>query len=329
MAKTKLQNLKLGIFVVFGTVMLIIAAYLIGNKQNMFGKTIPITAIFKDASGIQTGNNVRFSGINVGTVKKLEMINDTAIRIHMIIEEKMQAHIKKNAVANIGSDGLVGSMLVNIFPGEGTADKIAPGDELRSLSKVATQDMLNTLSLTNENAALLTEDLLKVTRSLTQGKGTFGRLLNDTLMAGDLHQAITNLKHTSGQANVMIAEMNQLVKQVDFEKSTAGVLLKDSISGERMRNIIAHLENSSQEIQKMSINLNSVIGDIKQGKGAINYLVSDTTLVNQLESTMSDVTEGVKNFNEVTEALKHNFLTRRYFRKLEREKRKEAKKTEE
>ncbi|MDX1364396.1 MAG: MlaD family protein [Arenibacter latericius] len=328
MAKTKLENLKLGIFVVFGTVLLVVAAYLIGNKQNMFGKTIPISAIFKNANGVQTGNNVRFSGINVGTVKRIEMINDTVIRIHMIIEEKMQNHIKKDAVATIGSDGLVGSMLINIVPGEGTATHIGPGDELQSLSKVATQDMLNTLSLTNENAALLTEDLLKVSRSLTQGKGTFGRLLNDTLMAEDLHQTISNLKNTSRQANIMIMEMNQLIKQVDLEKSTAGILLKDSISGEKMRNIIVHLENSSHEIQKMSENLNSVIGELKEGKGAINYLASDTTLVDQLENTMENVTKGVQNFNEVTEALKHNFLTRRYFRKLEREQRKEAKKAE-
>ncbi len=326
MAKRKLENLKLGIFVVVGTVLLVIAAYLIGNKQNMFGKTIPISAIFKNANGIQLGNNVRFSGINVGTVKRIEMINDTVIRIHMIIEEKMQRHIRKDAVASIGSDGLVGSMLINIVPGEGTATHIGPGDELKSLSKVATQDMLNTLSLTNINAALLTEDLLKVSQSLTQGKGTFGRLLNDTLMAQELHQTITNLKHASSQASSMIAEMTALVKQVDMEKSAAGVLLKDSISGEKMRSIIAHLENSSFEIQKMSENLHSVIGEFKEGKGTLNYLATDTTLVRQLETTMENVTQGVQNFNEVTEALKHNFLTRRYFRKLEREQKKEDKK---
>tara|TARA_R110002020_G_scaffold384233_5_gene595047 strand:- start:7486 stop:8493 length:1008 start_codon:yes stop_codon:yes gene_type:complete len=326
MAKTKLENLKLGIFVVLGTALLVVAAYLIGNRQNMFGKTIPITAIFKNANGLQNGNNVRFSGINVGTVNKIEMINDTTIRVHMIIEEKMQNHIKKDAVATIGSDGLVGSMLINIVPGEGKTTHIGPGDELQSFSRVATQDMLNTLNQTNENAALLTEDLLKVTRSLTQGKGTFGRLLNDSLMAKELHQTITNLKQTSNEANIMIAEINQIVKQLDFDNSTAGVLLKDSITGDKMSNIISHLENSSIEIEKMSKDLNSVIGDIKTGKGAINYLATDTVLVGQLETSMENITEGVKNFNEVTEALKHNFLTRRYFKKKEKEEKKKLEK---
>lgn len=329
MAKTTLENLKLGIFVVLGTALLVVAAYLIGNRQNMFGKTIPISAIFKNANGLQKGNNVRFSGINVGTVNKIEMINDTTIRIHMIIEEKMQSHIKKDAVATIGSDGLVGSMLINIVPGEGKSVHIGAGDELQSFSRVATQDMLNTLNQTNENAALLTQDLLKVTRALTQGKGTFGKLLNDSLMAKELHQTIINLKHTSNEANKMIAEMNQIVNQLDFDNSTAGILLKDSISGNKMKNVISHLENSSQEIEKMSKNLNWVIGDIKTGKGAINYLATDTVLVRQLESSMENVTEGIKNFNEVTEALKHNFLTRRYFKKKEKKEKKELERIDE
>ncbi|WP_337251806.1 MlaD family protein [Maribacter halichondriae] len=265
MAKTAMENLKLGIFVVLGTLLLLVAAYLIGNRQNMFGKTFPVTAVFKNASGLQNGNNVRFSGINVGTVNKIEMVNDTTIRVHMIIADKMLEHIKKDAIAAIGSDGLVGSMLINIIPGEGTAQLIQPGDELPSYSKVATQDMMTTLNTTNENAALLTEDLLKVTQSLIKGKGTLGRLLNDTTMAGDLQQTITNLKYTSNQANYAISELNKIIGKIDFEESTAGVLLTDTISAGKMRNVIENLETSSIEINKMTQDLNTIVGGIKGG----------------------------------------------------------------
>lgn len=329
MAKTKLENLKLGIFVIFGSALLVVAAYLIGNRQNMFGKTIPISAIFKNANGLQNGNNVRFSGINVGTVNKIEMINDTSIKVHMIIAEKMQDHIKQDAVATIGSDGLVGSMLINIVPGSGISPHIGPGDELQTYSRVATQDMLNTLNQTNENAALLTQNLLTVTRSLTQGNGTFGRLLNDSLMANELSHTITNLRHSSSQANEMISQLNQMARQINLEQSSAGVLLTDSISGKKIQNMIAHLEKSSIALEKMSANLNATFSEIEQGKGALNYLATDTVLVDQLQASMKNVSEGVKNFNEVTEALKHNFLTRRYFKKLNKKKEKENKLSQE
>ncbi|WP_289644979.1 MlaD family protein [Maribacter aestuarii] len=326
MAKTAVENLKLGIFVILGTVLLLVAAYLIGNRQNMFGKTFPVTAVFKNANGLQNGNNVRFSGINVGTVNKIEMVNDTTIRVHMIIADKMQEHIKKDAIATIGSDGLVGSMLINIIPGEGNAELIQSGDELQSYSKVATQDMMTTLNTTNENAALLTEDLLKVTQSLIKGKGTLGRLLNDTTMAGDLQQTITNLKYTSSQANSAISELRGIIGKIDFEESTAGVLLSDSISAGKMRNVIENLETSSIAINKMTQDLNTIVGGIEDGDGLISSVSKDTTLANQLERTMFNIEQGTERFNENMEALKHNFLTRGYFRKLEKEQKKLEKK---
>ena len=328
MAKTTLENLKLGIFVVIGTVLLVIAAYLIGQRQNMFGRTFTISAVFNNANGLQKGNNVRFSGINVGTVKAIDMVNDTTIKVNMIIDENMLDHIRKDAIATIGSDGLVGSMILNIIPGEGSAPFILEGDELQTYSRIATQDMLSTLNTTNENAAMLTADLLKVTQSLTKGKGTMGRLLNDTLMGADIQQTIANLKEASWNANTTIQKLNNMIQQINFEKSTAGVLFNDTLSGGKMRNIITNLESSSVEIDKMTKNLNVVVDDIKEGKGAINYLANDTLLVNSLETTIKNIEESSIQFNENMEALKHNFLTRGYFRKLEKEKKKELKQKE-
>ncbi|MCJ7468626.1 MAG: MlaD family protein [Maribacter sp.] len=325
MEKTTSEKIRLGIFVILGTVLLIIALYLIGSRQNMFGNTLTINAIFKNVSGLHKANNVRYSGINIGTVKDIEMVNDTTIRVDMLIEKKMQKHIKTNAIATIGSDGLVGSMIVNIVPGEGDAAYVQSGDEIQSYSKIATADMLNTLSMTNDNLALLMKGLLKVTGSLNQGEGSFGRLLNDTIMGNQLRYTLTNLKEASQSAKVAMADINGIVKNIDFDKSVAGVFLSDTISAGNMRNMLANLEKSSIEIEKMTENLNTVVGSIKDGKGAINYLAKDSTLVNQLKSTMRNVEQGVERFNEDMEALKHNFLFRGYFRKLEKEKKKEGK----
>ncbi|WP_339627825.1 MlaD family protein [uncultured Maribacter sp.] len=322
MAKTKLENLRLGIFVVLGITLLLFAAYLIGNRQNMFSKTFEISAVFKNTTGLQNGNNVRFSGINVGTVNGIEMINDTTIRVQMIIEDEMRNHIKKDAIASIGTNGLVGSMIINIIPGAGTSPLISAGDELQSSNKIGTQDMLSTLNVTNENAALLTADLLKVTQSLNQGKGILGRLLNDTVMASDMKKTILNLKNTSYRTNIALAEMNKMVEQINFEQSAAGILLNDTISGGKMKNVIANLETTSIEIEKMAQNLNSIIEGINDGHGAINYLTKDSLFVNQLERSIQNIEQGTERFNENMEALKHNFLTRGYFRKLEKKEKK-------
>ncbi|RKN80228.1 MlaD family protein [Ulvibacterium marinum] len=323
MEKTTSEKIRLGIFVIIGTILLVVAVYLIGNQQNLFGNTYTINAVFKNVNGLQKGNNVRYAGINIGTVSGIEMQNDTAIRVSMLIQEKMRKHIKTNAIATIGSDGLVGSMVINVVPGNGTAPLIQSGDEILAMSKIATVDMLNTLSVTNENAAQLTQDLLKVTASLNRGEGTLGRLLNDTLMANDLQQMLVNLKNASLGANATISQLNDIAEKFNSDESAMGVLFNDSISAVKIQNTIAHLETSSIEIRDMTKDLNMVVGDIKDGKGTLNYLATDTILVSQLQNTIQNVEQGVERFNENMEALKHNFLTRGYFRKQEKQQRKD------
>lgn len=317
--KTSIQNLKLGIFVVLGTALILIASYLIGNEQNMFTRNFTVSAEFRNVNGLQVGNNVRFSGINIGTVDKIEMVNDTTINVYMAIEDKMREHIKRDAIATIGSDGLVGSMLVNIVPGAGEAPLVKDGDQLESYSKIGSQDMLKTLSVTNENAALLTSDLLKVTQSLTEGKGTLGRLLNDTTMADDLSKTISNLKYSSQKVNETLDELHKAITSMENGDNVAGVLLSDSISANKLKNIIENLEISSEHINNVTQDLNVVVKDVKEGKGMLNAVATDTVMANRLQRTMKNIEEGTEKFNQNMEALKHNFLTRRYFKKLEKQ----------
>ncbi|MGB5357639.1 MAG: MlaD family protein [Eudoraea sp.] len=326
MEKTSLEKLRLGIFVIMGTVLLVIGAYVIGNRQNMFGNTFTIHAIFKNVNGLQEGNNVRYSGIGVGTVKDIVMENDSTIDVVMIIQDKMLAHIKKDAIATIGSDGLVGSMIINIVPGDGSGSKIESGDQIVSYSRIGAEDMMSTLNVTSENAALLTADLLKVTAALTKGKGTLGRLLNDTLMAKNLEQTILNLKLVSAGANKTLEEVNSFVKEANSENSVVGVLLRDSLAGLEIKQIIHSLESASDRMQNLTVNLDSVVSGISEGKGTLNYLANDTILVQRLEATMINIEEGTARFNENMEALKHNFLTRGYFKKMAKEEQKKAKK---
>lgn len=326
MSKAANQKLKLGIFVVLSTLLLVSALYFIGNRQNLFGKNIKLHALFYNVNGLQLGNNVRFSGIDVGTVSKIAMNNDTVIRVEMSIRESIQTHIKKNAVATIGSDGLVGNMIINILPREGRSIPVVSGDTIETYSRIGTDDLLTTLNVTNENAALLTADLLKITTEIVEGKGTLGMLITDSLLADDLRQTIVQLKRSSVAANQTLAELNAYFKEVRQSESVANLLLTDSISGEKMKRIVANLEFSSDEMVEITEGMSEVIDDIKESDGALNYLTHDKDLVRNIDSTMINIKESTRRFNENMEALKQNFLFRGYFRKLERQQKRDEKK---
>jgi phospholipid/cholesterol/gamma-HCH transport system substrate-binding protein len=326
MKKSSSEKLKLGLFVIIGLFLFVMAVYLIGVNQNMFGKKATINANFNNVNGLQLGNNVRYSGINIGTVKNILMINDSTINVAMNIEENMLKHIKKDAIATIGTDGLVGNMIVNIIPGKGNVPIVSSGDEIKSYTKIGTDDMLNTLSVTNENAALLTAKLLKVADALADSKGTFGMLIKDTLMSANLKITMNQLRITSIEASKAMKELNGIISSINFNESVAGSLLNDTIQTKKVTSIITNLDESSKEIKNVIHSLNETITNIKDGEGAINYLSNDAELVKSFEETMKNINEGTAKFNENMEALKHNFLTRGYFKKLERQQQREIKK---
>lgn len=329
MKKTKSQEIRLGLFVIFSTILFVLAVYLIGQKKNMFKKTFTISSYFQNVHGLQKGNNVRYSGINIGTVKDIEMVNDSTIKVDMSVEETITTYIKKNAIATIGSDGLVGNMIVNILPGTGYDDVITNGDIIQSYSKIGAEDILSTLSVSTENAAILTSDLLKITQAMIKGKGTLALLLNDSLMAKDLKHSVTNLQTASQSASNTLNEINQIVTSLRTNKSTMlGMLLNDSISGKKIKSTVKNLETSSKEMETMLFNINMAVNDFNKSKGAYYYIVKDTSLVKDLKSTLKNINEGTDKFNQNMEALKHNFLTRSYFKKLERQEKRELKKLE-
>ena len=325
MEKSTTQKMRLGIFVIIGLMLFVLAIYFIGEKQKMFGETNKLSAIFNNVSGLQLGNNVRYSGINVGTVRVISMINDTTIRVDMIIDKSVFKHIKKNAVATISSDGLVGNMIINITPGENSFSAVQPGDIIKSINRIRTDDILNTLNVTNQNAALLTIDLLKITKEITQGKGTVGLLINDTIMGSDLKQTLRYLKLTSKGTSESVSKLNELIATLNNKDNVIGVL-KDTAVANKIKAIVGNLERSSDGINKVVNNLNATITNVKDGKGALNYLSNDPELVRKIDSTMTNINQASFRLNEDLEALKHNFLFRSYFKKQEKAKRKAQKK---
>ncbi len=325
MQKSVSQKIRLGVFVVLGTILLVAALYFIGNRQNLFGNNIELKSEFANVNGLQLGNNVRFSGINAGTVKEIQMIDQSRIIVSMIIDEHIALQIKKNALATIGSDGLVGSMLVNILPQEGEAVPIISGDTIASYTKIGANDIMSTLSVTNENAAILTSDLLKITTKIIQGKGTIGMLINDTTMANDLKQSVFQLKKASNEASIGISKLNKMISSMNVDESVVGVLLNDTVSANQMRRIITDLESSSNHINEVSEHMQLYIAEIKDSEGTLNKFIRDEAFAKEIDSTLFNIKEASYRLNENMEALKHNILFRGYFNKLEREKKRREK----
>lgn len=197
MKKDAGSTIKLGVFISLGVAVLILGIYFIGEKQQIFKKTFRVSGVFRDVAGLQEGNNVRFSGINVGTVDNIRIASDSSVRVEILIGEGTRQFIKKDAVASIGSEGLMGNKILVITPGTGGQAEIENNDSVRTVQPINLDDLFTSLKTTIDNTNDITNDLARITGNIQAGKGTIGRLLMNQSVAQKFDSILVNLKDGS------------------------------------------------------------------------------------------------------------------------------------
>jgi phospholipid/cholesterol/gamma-HCH transport system substrate-binding protein len=216
--KTK-NKIKLGAFVFAGIVIFTLLIYYIGQKQWLFTPTIRVSAYFNDVTGLQIGNKVRFTGYNVGSVDDIAIVSDTAARVEMIITKKATKFIKKDAIAIIGSEGLMGSKVINIGPGTKENRNIRDYDILKTQAPPSIDDILAQVEVTSQNASSITEDLADITSRIRNGQGVIGKLLVDSAYAEEIGKTISNVeKSTKGIKEIVPAVKHNFLLRGYYKK---------------------------------------------------------------------------------------------------------------
>jgi phospholipid/cholesterol/gamma-HCH transport system substrate-binding protein len=326
MAKRFTNNIKTGIFALAGLLFLVILLYLIGKNRNLFGATYTLKARFDNVQGLVSGNNVRFAGIEAGTVKKIQILSDTVIEVTMTIDKKMQDVIRKNAVVSIGTEGLVGNKVVNIMPAKQAAGLATEGDILSTKKAVNTDEMLQTLYKTNNDiAAIATE--LKATVQRINNSSALWALMNDMSIPKEIKLSVANIHAATSRAAGTVDQLYAIVADVKKGKGNAGILLRDSSLAKNMNSAILKIQSVGDKADSLAAELNKMIAgihhDINSTKGTVNVLLKDTLAAQKLNQALDNIQKGTDGFNQNMEALKHNFLFRSYFKKLERQKKKQ------
>lgn len=312
------KNIRVGLFVLIGGIVFITAMYLIGNKQNLFGSTFRISANFHNVNGLRVGNNVRFGGINVGTIVSVDFVNDSTISVGMKIEDETQQFIKKNSLASVGTDGLMGNKLINLNTVYGESPTIEEGDVIESLHPIETDEMIRTLNRTNEDVSVIVKNLKLITQKVNS-PNTLWNILMDTVIAENVKNAIVNIKMTTNRTATISGDLTDIVTHIKEGKGTVGALLTDTLFSQKLNQTIVNVKIISDTLAYISGDLRNVTQKIKNGEGAIGTILMDTTFVNNLNQSMINIKNGSKALDENMEALRHSILLKRYFKKQEKE----------
>lgn len=219
------QKIKIGIFTVTGILLFVVGIFFIGSKKNMFSDTYMIYGTFKDVGGLNVGNNIRFAGITVGTVENISIISDTVIRVDMRMKSKVKPFLKKDALATINGDGLMGDKLITIVPGSANEVRLlSGGSRINTIDPVNFEKVLGKFTAVADNAEIITRELAGIAIEIRQGHGSINRLL----YTDDLSRS---LEGTANNAEKLTSSLAGVAAHIQSGRGSIGSLVyTDSLS---------------------------------------------------------------------------------------------------
>lgn len=315
------QNIKLGAFVLIGIVLFFTAIAFMGKQGTMFNKTFTVSAVFKNVEGLKDGDAVWLSGVRIGIVKKVSIIDEGRVIVSLSLRERQNEFIKKDATATIGSDGLVGNKIVVIRPG--TARQIIHDeDTINSFSPTDTQELFNLAKDVGTNTKSITEDLKLITAKLNKGEGIVGELIHEGELSTEVRQLINSLKMASQNTNRATADLQRTMHEINSGDGLLTKLIRDSTYVDSFEKTLANVKEVGENSKVISSNLKNIITKMNNDDNAIGVLLADTTFAKKLRKTLDNAQSASVKLDENMEALQHNFLLRGYFRRQAKEKEK-------
>lgn len=308
-----------GVFIFVALVIFIIGVLTLGGQRNTFSDMITAKAVFNDINGLQTGNNVWYAGVKIGTVKKIKFTPSGHVEVTMGIEEKSQQYIHKDVKAKVGTDGLIGNRIIVLTGGTARAPVIADGDVVTADNALNMEEMMNTLQANNKNLLDITNDFKAVSERLASGQGTIGKLLNDESIANSLEVTLATLKRTMGQTEELTNNISDYTAKLQQKGSLSNDLVTDTVIFSRLRSSVAQIENLSKTANEVVNTLNTTTKNINQGLNnsstPAGVLLNDAQTAESLKAVIRNLETSTQKLDENMEALQHNFLLRGFFKK--------------
>ncbi|HLL43930.1 MAG TPA: MlaD family protein [Segetibacter sp.] len=318
-----------GIFILLGIAILVVTILTLGSQRKTFQKSIVVRAVFDDINGLQKGNNIWFSGVKIGTVKKISFYGNSQVEVDMNIEENSKEYIRKNAKARISSEGLIGNRIIAIDPGAAKSPPVENGDMIGVEKAFSPDEMMNTLQSNNKNLLEITNDFKMVSRGIAQGKGTAGRLLTDNRLINDLQATLLILRKTATNAQRITSSVADYASQLQRKGTLANDLVTDTI-------VFSRLKATATQMQEVSATANSVVTNLSNTTKNLNtslnnrntpvgMLLNDEDAAADIRVTLRNMQTASIKLNEDLEAVQHNFLLKGFFKKKAKKEAQEAK----
>lgn len=315
-----------GLFIFLGLIFLLAGILTIGNLHSTFTRKVAVTAVFDDVNGLQAGNNVWFSGVKIGTVKKLSFYGGSRVLVEMRLEEKSQQYIRKDAKAKISTDGLIGNKIIVIYGGTQESPQVEDGDALGIEKMVSTEEMLDVLQENNRNLLQITTDFKAVSGKIASGQGSLGKLIQDESLYKTMDATMASLKRSSANAEQLTAAVADYGSKLNKEGTLANELVTDTLvfsriqaSAQQLQQTMVIATAAADYLKSTAASISTAADKLDDKNSPVGVLLNDEQAAINIKGTLKNLETSSQKLDEDLRALQDNFLFRRYFKKKKKE----------
>jgi len=331
---------RVGVFVLVALAVFLGLVYALGARARLFEARYTIHADFTEVGGLVEGATVRLAGVQIGRVTGVHLPGEPGgrVRVDLTIARRYSDRIRKNSIARIETQGLLGDKIVEITVGNATAPTVAPGEVLAARDPADFGRVIAAGAETATNVGALAAALRETAEKVNQSK-----LIEDAATTvNKLGRVVDQVEHGRGWAhalvyeeplalrrlNELIATTQTLVERVEKGQGAAGVLVSpestasakrfvaamDRISGmveqpEREPGLLPGLlfdpkyRSVLEDLRTVAHNLREVSDRLAGGRGTLGSLVADSGDEGELKLTLQDLRAAVANLKAISQKI--------------------------
>jgi phospholipid/cholesterol/gamma-HCH transport system substrate-binding protein len=339
----RIHRWAIGLFLTSGIGLFTAILFLIGNRHDVFGKHVEFYAEFSDIGGLPRGAQVRVSGIEAGEVKGIQIPSSPASKFRLKLQVRADARgmVRTDSLVSIRTEGIVGDEYVFIRKGTGTAGEAPDGATLPSKEPFDIGAALEKGSaLLDKSSALLDN----VHSSVTDLHGRLDVALESvTKTVNHVDGLVTvvqpDIRKLARNASQITDTINDIVSDLNAGKGPAGLLLRDETTRKMLQATLSNAQQATLNLSDASERADQVLADVQsrdlasKAQSILENVQAMSEQLNQtvksalapdnmgddgatnIRETLSNLNRGTANLAEDTEALKHEFFFRGFFKK--------------
>jgi phospholipid/cholesterol/gamma-HCH transport system substrate-binding protein len=298
-------KLKVGLVITLALLTLFVTVFFAGGIQYIFSPKVQIKAQIKDVRGLRRGSPVWISGIEIGSVKSIELNPEYGTLVTMSINKDALNFVKKDSKASVMTMGLLGDKYIELGTGTPYAEPIKPGEMIKGTAQLEIQDIVNASSVSLEKITDFVKKLGNFIEKFEKSKGTIAKFMTDPSLYDNLKETTTTLamilkdfKESKGTMKMFIEDPSLYNKMLSTTSSMEEFSRKLNEGSGTLKRLVEDPE-IYENLDKASKQLSLILKRIDAGEGLAGSLVTDKDLAIETKDTLVELKSSVTEFKEL------------------------------